>query len=345
MLRRMRWTCLAGLLVLVGFGCEGESEEAAVPDAGSANDVAVADTASAADASVAPDEGGPEPDTATPPDTGPVFPAAAALPATFGGERPADYHLPENYDPAQSYPMVLLLHGYGANLGTPGSGGMIQDSYLKLSSFVTERQFVTLIPHGTSDLQNNQFWNAHPACCDFGGTGVDDVAYLTALLDEVSESVNIDSKRIYLMGHSNGAFMSYRMACETPERFAAVLGLAGMATDCVNEVPVSVLHVHGTLDTTIPYAGKTSPNGYISARETAEYWAQRNGCTTGPAETGAADLTTAVVGDESVLEGWSGCNEAAEVALWTLVGGGHIPAFTDDFMPNALDWLLARARP
>ena len=73
-------------------------------------------------------------------------------PDKLGGDRAAKYVLPEQYDPAQKWPLVVVLHGYGANLGRRNiSGGEIQDTYLGISARASELGFIALIPHGNTD--------------------------------------------------------------------------------------------------------------------------------------------------------------------------------------------------
>ena len=280
-------------------------------------------------------------------DTGPVtFPEA---PDELGGDRPATYVLPDQYDEADSWPLLLLLHGYGANAGQPAiSGGVLQDAYLGLSKRSSELGFIMLLPHGTPAPNGNQFWNATPACCDFANTGVDDVGYLTGLLDEAASYFNIDPKRVYLLGHSNGGFMSYRLACQHGDRFAAMLSIAGSTfnteTECSpGTAKLSVAQVHGTDDGTIPYAGE--PGKYPGAIEAGRRWADRNGCTGDSTALDPIDIVSGENGAETQIQAWGTCEDDTEVQVWTLDTIGHIPAFNDDFSATALEWLLSKSRP
>jgi len=123
-------------------------------------------------------------------------------------------------------------------------------------------------------LEGKRFWNATDACCNLDRKeGIDDVAYVSQIIDDVTARYNVDPKRIYLVGHSNGAFMSHRFACEMGSRVAAIVTLAGMQWNdpakCPGGSPVSVLHVHGDADDTILYAGGVSEIGtYPSAKQT-----------------------------------------------------------------------------
>ena len=114
------------------------------------------------------------------------------------------------------------------------------------------RGFLYCYPDGTIDRWGNRFWNATDACCDFGNTGVDDAGYLRALIEEIARRFAVDRKRIYLVGHSNGGFMAYRMACQSADLIAGIASLAGTTfldpSRCAPSEPVNILHIHGTAD-------------------------------------------------------------------------------------------------
>lgn len=261
------------------------------------------------------------------------------LPSTIGpSERPAALVVPRAHDGTTPLPAVVLLHGYGAN-------GVGQDLYFGLSRAARTEGFYTLLPDGTVDSSGRRFWNATHWCCDFGGTGVDDVAYLKALLDELEDLVPISA--IFFVGHSNGGFMSYRMACELSDRISAIASLAGSDfaddNDCVPARAVSVLQIHGDADEVIPYDGAVGL--YPSAGDAVLRWAERAGCDPSAAELGEPlDLDTSLAGAETeTLRYETGCSGAA-AELWTIRDGSHIPALGRTFASTLLEWLRAHAR-
>jgi len=139
---------------------------------------------------------------------------------TIGGDRPVTVRVPTGYDPSKPAPLVMMLHGYGsANIET--------ETYFAMSSIADEHGFFYVAPNGTFDSMDHRFWNATDACCDFDHTGIDDVGYLTSLIAATRAAYNIDPKRIYVMGHSNGGYMSHRLACDHAEIFAAITSYAG----------------------------------------------------------------------------------------------------------------------
>ena len=266
---------------------------------------------------------------------------AGALPTTLGpAERPAGLVIPPAHDGTTPLPIVFLLHGYGAT-------AEIQDLYFRASTTARTQGYYLVLPNGTVDSTGKRFWNATPACCDFGGTEVDDVAYLTSLLDEAESMLPVDTSRVYFYGHSNGGFMSYRMACELSDRITAIASLAGSdfrnETDCVPDRAVSVLQVHGTDDETIAYEGTTA---YPSARASAARWAERAGCDPTAMTTGAPlDLESALEGAETTVEQLrTGCMPGVDAELWTIVGGTHIPALERTWGEAVYGWLSTHQR-
>jgi len=276
-----------------------------------------------------------EPGPSTPEAEDPRF-DRASWPSAVGGDRPAGVHAPASWDGEQLLPVVVLLHGYSANAA-------VQDAYFDLSAQADRLGFLLVLPDGTEDQYGLRFWNATPACCDFYGDGVDDVRYLTGLLDEMEASFPVDPARVSFVGHSNGSFMAYRMACEIPERIASIAGLAGSTwadeDDCLGDTPVATLHVHGDLDDTILYGGTMF---YPGAEETIARWADKAGCASGPTETDTRDFDTQVSGAETTRSAWEGCER--DVAFWKMAGSGHIPFVTPEFQAELADWVTAPGR-
>ncbi len=222
-------------------------------------------------------------------------------------------------------PLVVVLHGYG-------STGRQHEAAWGFSELGAREGFVVAAPDGTPDKNGARFWNASEACCDFGDTKVDDVAYLRAVLDDAAAQTPIDPKRVYVVGHSNGGFMAHRLACELSDRVAAIVSLAGaVGTDpaCPMAVPVAVVQVHGTRDTVVSPSGGVlfdqPKRAYPSLAETMARWESRLGCVGAP-EIGAArfDLDARLPGAETRVDRWRGCR--APLELWTIEGGSHVPA-------------------
>ncbi|MGH8973331.1 MAG: alpha/beta hydrolase family esterase [Acidimicrobiia bacterium] len=258
------------------------------------------------------------------------------------GTRPYGLRVPEGYHGQHPIPLVVLLHGYSSN-------GPAQSAYFRLGAEAERSGFLLAYPNGTRDLMGNRFWNATDACCDFYMRGVDDVAYLDAVLDGISARYPVDPARIFLAGHSNGAFMAHRFACDRPGRVAAIVTLAGMqwadAGRCAAGSPVSVLHVHGRDDGTIRYQGGSTPKGpYPGATETVATWAGKNGCSGSLAPTDRRiDLDGMVSGQETTVARYAGCS-GVDVELWTIEDGGHIPAFNGNWAPALWEFMAAHPK-
>lgn len=268
------------------------------------------------------------------------------LPRTVGGDRPAKVVFPRSYDSSQSYPLIVLLHGFGAS-------GDAQDIFLGLSRRVNAYNFILVVPDGTTNADGDRFWNATETCCAFGDSDVDDVGYITGLVEEVSTHYNVDSGRVYTFGHSNGGFMSYRLACDASETFTAIVSLAGATVtdpaDCTPSGPaVSALQIHGTADGTVEYEGGTlwQIGEYPGAVETIEFHAALAGCDVGAAVDGdVIEVDSSIDGAETTTRSYTeGCPAGVDFALWTITDGGHIPPINLDGTPAALEWLLRHDR-
>lgn len=352
-MHRWSWVVLGTTLA---FGCGDDAADGAARDGASetvedATDVAVDTNDVAADTSdgavdtkdsgadtndVAADSGADTSDSGA--DTNDV--AADTGDAPLGGERPAKVTLPLGYSPDTPRPLAILLHGYSVT-------GAVQDAYLHFTEQATAAGFIAVVPEGTRDATGNPFWNASPGwCCDFGKTGVDDEGYLLGLVAEARARFAVDPARIYLFGHSNGGFMSHKLACEHPDVFAAIAVLAGSlpddANDCNPGEPISVLQIHGTADAVIYYNGVASQ--YPGAAEIMERWAGHEGCELLPTSEAEHDYDTAVLGAETLPHRYPSCTSGTAVELWELRGSGHIPLFDDTFTPAVLEWLAAHPK-
>jgi polyhydroxybutyrate depolymerase len=299
----------------------------------------VMDMAEASDLTEAPDL------TATPD----LAPPSDLLTYTFGdggltADRPYHFYVPPGYNKNVPAPLVILLHGYTAS-------GDEQELYWKLKPVADAHTFLYAYPDGTVDFLGNRFWNATDGCCNIGHVDVDDVAYVNAIIDDVISKYNVDEKRIFVTGHSNGGFMSHRLACDAP-RVAAIASLAGAvwddATKCNPSGKVAVLEIHGDLDTVINYNGGAYAGlaPYPSALKTVATWAQKNGCSGLLIDSGETlDLDSAVLGAETSIARYGGCPAHGEVELWTMKGSGHVPLVQPIWGETLYGFLSAHPKP
>lgn len=219
---------------------------------------------------------------------------------------------------------------------------------------VDEKQYIAVTPDGMLNSFGSRFWNATDACC--AGTEeeqtVDDVGYIRGLIEEAAATYSIDTRRVALLGHSNGGFMALRMACEASDLVTTVVSLAGStwsdeALCAPATYPVSVMALHGTADGTIPYEGSTSEGfTFPSAPVTAERFAVLAGCD--PANTSAQpsiDMVSILDGSETDILGYNDCIRGSTVELWTINDGPHTPfPWTEIGFDAMADWLITHPR-
>jgi polyhydroxybutyrate depolymerase len=265
----------------------------------------------------------------------------------LSAHRPVSIHVPASYNPSVPAPLVVSLHGHTSN-------GTQQDQYMNLQPLAEARGFLYCTPEGTKDQAGHQFWNASAACCDGYASGVDDSTYLRDLVETVRMVMNVDPRRIYFMGLSNGAFMSYRMAHDYPEMVAGVACLAGtMSPDdpFSPKQPVNILHIHGTADSIIPYNGGTYwvMRPHLGAEEMVQRWAAANGCTGQVVESDPSlDLVNELGGLDTSITRFNHQTPGGKVVLWTIHGGSHEPdwpSLSAVGVEQIVDWLLSHPKP
>jgi polyhydroxybutyrate depolymerase len=262
--------------------------------------------------------------------------------ATKVAVRPYSEFVPSSYSSTSAVPLVIALHGYG-------SSGKQLESFVNFKAVAEQRGFILVTPDGTVDATGRQFWNATEVCCNFF-MDIDDDAYLISILNDMESKYSIDPKRIYFVGHSNGGFMSYRMACKHSDRIAAIASLAGAtflnSSDCAAKTPVSVLQIHGTSDATILYnGGAILSKQYPSATASVTQWATLNKCSNNATpRADKLDLETTITGSETSIKSWNSCRNGTEVELWTLDQGGHTPALSTTFASKVYDFLASHPK-
>ena len=245
--------------------------------------------------------------------------------------------VPKDVAANEPLPLLINLHGY---TGT----GASQSLYTFLEEAAVEAKIAYIAPTGTEDKQGSTFWNANSACCNFNGSDVDDVAFIDSLIEKSSQLANIDPKRIYIFGHSNGSFMAYAYLCSGSTKVAAIAGLAGaMNVDpgLCKAKPNNVLHIHGELDETILYnGGNLFGNAYTSAQATIEQWSTINGCE--KRKDSDLDLLESLPGVDSVKVNYR-CTQGS-LELWRIPEGKHTPVLDLGFARNVLVWLMSNER-
>jgi polyhydroxybutyrate depolymerase len=288
----------------------------------------------------------PEAAAAEPPKIDAAAAPAHGAAAPAAKSRPYGLYIPGGLDRSKPAPLVVFFHAYGSTGAASARG-------LGLMGAADTHGFVLAFPDGTVDSQGNRFWNATDACCNFDHTSVDDVAYATWLIDDVASKVSIDAKRVYVAGHSSGAFLSLRLACDRAPRIAAAVSFAGAgwkdASRCKPSEPVSILEIHGDADTIVRYGGgllfDAPTREYPGAETTVAAWATRDRCS-GPlvATAGLLDFDTVVPGAETTRKAATGCPAGISVDLWTVAGGVHQPNPTVAGLEAVWAWMAAHPK-
>jgi polyhydroxybutyrate depolymerase len=254
--------------------------------------------------------------------TNPPTPVAAQdLSASLvSGGRTRTYlaRVPAKSDSQAALPLVIALHGGG------GTGAAMRD-LTGLNAIADANGFVVAYPDGYSTS-----WADGRGTTDAEVAGVDDVAFISALIDNVAARTGIDQRRVYVTGVSNGGMMSLRLACQLSNRITAAAPVAAnmptnLPANCAPARAVPIMFVHGDLDPLMPRAGGVIPLGaggsVLSTAESLAFWNGRNGCSTTPASTTTIDPV--VDGTSIALARYAPCTGSAENRFYDVIGGGH----------------------
>ena len=230
-----------------------------------------------------------------------------------GLERNYRLYIPTAYDGSEPVPLVLNLHGYT-------SDAFGQDLYANFRVIADTANFLIVLPNGTLDGFGQRYWN----CFIEPGIGVDDVAFLSDLIDSISANYNVDANRIYSTGMSNGGFMSHALACELSNKIAAIASVAGSIDEdrlpaCDPQHVMPVMQIHGTEDETVPFDGSFD---FIPVESVIDYWTNFNNCDEAAEFTAIEDV---VPSDSCTAEHfvYGGCNKNINVELYKIIDGGH----------------------
>lgn len=232
---------------------------------------------------------------------------------------------------ASKVPLVLVLHGAG------GSGAYAA-RYTAMNEVADREGFIAVYPDGTAPLpaiNNLRTWNAIHCCGGAYRKSVDDVGFLAALIKKLTREYPVDPKRVYVVGHSNGAMMAYRLAAEKSRLIAAIAPLSGTiggdpdtsdSDDTIKIIPtpqspVAVAIFHGTADATVPYQGGEAEGiagprhrDDLSVAESSRFWVEANHCDPSPQQESAPPVG---------LERYSSCDDGSEVWVYSLKDFGH----------------------
>ena len=224
-------------------------------------------------------------------------------------------YVPSIYTGATARPLILNLHGYTSN-------ALQQQQYSNFKPIADTANFLMVYPQGTKDGSNQPYWNA-----GFSSTQVNDIAFLSALIDSLDLTYNINLNRVYSTGMSNGGFMSHTLACELSNRITAIASVTGSifttqyGTNCHPTRPVPVMQIHGTADATVPYAGNMS-QGMMPIDSVVKYWVTKNNCNPTATFSNVPNTST-TDGCTATHYKYSGGTGGSSVELYKIINGGH----------------------
>lgn len=238
-----------------------------------------------------------------------------------GRDRSYLLHVPPHAPNTAGMPLLVVLHGGGGNAEQVREG-------TNLAEVGVRAGFVVAFPNGTGPLRSRLLtWNSGGITVHAAEHGIDDVAFLKAVVADVQRRAPIDATRIYVAGHSNGGMMCHRLAREAADVFAGIAVVAGAmnhtATD--DRTPIAVLLIHGTADEHVRYEGGAPKKALgragervdASVQAAVDYYVARNGLSGYPQEQqdGKVRVTTWAAGKDG--------KAAPPVRRIALEGGGH----------------------
>jgi len=233
-------------------------------------------------------------------------------------------HFPPNFSTATERPLVINLHG--------GSGNMLSaQGFSQLNPVSDQNDFIVAWPQGIGQAQSGGFTWADGRNTSADQAGIDDIGFIDKLVDTLTIRYNVDTNKIYICGFSNGGFMVQRLACQLPNRFAAMASLgSSMDTElyktCSPSHPIPMAFFNGTADPAMPYGGGAMQNPLVTpvvpVDTTVQYWVDNNNCTNANPvfnfpNTFSTDNSTAE------LYRYTDCDCNADVYFYKLINGGH----------------------
>jgi polyhydroxybutyrate depolymerase len=246
---------------------------------------------------------------------------------TIKGMQPRTYYLnvPPKYTAGTATPLVLALHSRTTNATV-----ILANS--QILSWAESMNFIVAGLNGAV-YEGASSWNAGNCCTNATTNEENDLLFASTVIDFVSSKYSVDKSRIWAIGHSNGGMMAYRLACDLSDKITAVAVVTGALMDdtCNPTKQVSLLHIHGDLDPTVPYNGGgklETPDIYHSVLD----YTKANTCN---------GSTAANITDDEQRYLWS-CPNGVQVELVNYMTQSHAwaPGYTDEI----LRFLFAHSR-
>ena len=254
-------------------------------------------------------------------------------------------HTPQFYDSSIKLPLVIALHGRGGN-----GESMILITRNGFNDLADEDGFIVVYPNGIGRNWNDGRMDEE-ANDRAHRENIDDVGFISALIDTMVAEYNTDPKRIYITGISNGAIMSYRLACEISKKITAIAPVDGnipymLSPECSPLEHISVLAINNTDDPVVPFKGgdiygsihKVNLGKVLSVNESIRFWIEHNLCSTTPVVTEEPDLDPKD-GTSVTSKLYRNEIDGTEVILYAINGGGHTWPGGFQYLPS---WFIGK---
>ena len=255
-----------------------------------------------------------------------------------GRERSYRLFLPSRYSERKKrqMPLLLALHG--------GRGNAEQMKELSgFDELAEEKRFIVAYPNAI-----DHHWNDGRQVTGFRShrENIDDVEFLMGLIGALTEQYNVDRKRIYLAGVSNGAMMALRVACEKAASISAVASVVGALPEnvfrtCRPSRPVPVIMINGTEDHLVLWQGGpvrlwgSSFGTTISVPRTVQHYVTQYGCRGQPDIENLKNINPK--DGTNVARHDYKCQGRLGIRLYRVNGGGHRwPGAEREIFPNIL---------
>lgn len=233
-----------------------------------------------------------------------------------GHERTYTVYIP--IDIPENAPLVFVLHGYGGD-----AKSMME--YATMNPLADQHKFAVCYPQGNFGLDEKNSWNA-----GYSNDDIDDVKFLSTLAKALQRKYSLSLQNTFCTGMSNGADMSYVLACEAPHIFRAIASVAGCMMEstyrrCMNSIPVPIFEIHGTDDEITLWNGdpyySEKYGAYLGTENIVKFWADHNVC---------REITQDTLVNKNTADGsyvtttkYTSVIHNREVWLYTLVNGKH----------------------
>lgn len=238
-----------------------------------------------------------------------------------GAERTYHVHVPPSYNGKTPMPVVIILHGHAQD-------GPEIARHTRLSELADKKGFIAVYPDARKWAGREEWraWDSGNGLLPLGARA-DDESFLRKIIEKTEKDLVVDSKRIFMAGLSNGGMMTFKAASELSDKLAAiaVISSAMSGSESPPKSPLSVLNIHGTADSLIPYEGLKNVPATLTAvglpkfqptKYATSYWVEQNKISNPPIVLQNADVTQRRFIDDKT---------GTEVNEYTIDGGDHVP--------------------